>query len=377
MYSVDQEMKYFKTSPHLEQDGISNSFLKQASGALSLGRSKQRGYYFLKAVDSDSVEMTWNRLKLSDEAEGEVLSEVYILVADSPFGELNGEIVNREEVLQSTTISPQDKLRFLIEEGAKVYTNHKDILLHGLEGRYLWVAITCYSLEEKNYVLKGLEIEYPMQTFVDYLPEIYAEGGDFLRRYMGIFQSLYLDVERQIDRIPEYLDVDTTPERFLNELGKWVGIDNSEGIFSPAQMRQIVPKAVALNSGKGTKATLEEMITLYTGVKPVIVEYFKWSQFIKNEATRKVYKKLYGSKPSHFTVIIPEEKKSFIVDREKLQVLIHQYKPAMTICHLVVLEKAERSDWHCYLGVNSYLTSFEAARLDYIHLTGNAVMKLG
>ncbi|WP_054741096.1 phage tail protein [Cellulosilyticum ruminicola] len=376
MYSVDQEMKYFNTSPHLLKEGISHSFLNSEIGTLNLQKAKQRGYYFLKAIDSEIEGMTWNRLKISDLAEGEVLREIYILATDSPFGELAGEMVDYEEVLQSTTREPKEKISFLVSEGAKVYNNHQDILLHHFEGRYLWVAISCYTLAEKEYILQGLEVEYPMQTFVDYLPEIYAEGGEFLRRYMGIFQSLYLDIEREIDQLPKYLDADTAPERFLNELGKWVGLDNSKGIFNINQMRTIIPKATLLNSGKGTKRTLEQMIRLYTGIKPVIVEYFEWSNLIKDERIRKIYKKLYGSTSSHFTVILEVGESNTPINQEKLQILIDQYKPAMTQAHLVILQKAQRSDWHSYLGVNSYLADYKTAKLDGMQLTGEIMLQL-
>lgn len=367
MYSVDQEMKYFKTHPNLLKEGSSHSF-KEDRGSLVLDEMRQRGYYFLRCIDSEEREMSWNRVKLKDDIEGNAACSVYVYVSDWYDSEF-------ESLLQDHKVSPEEKLELLISVGATKYEEHKDILLHKFCGRYLWLAITCYQLEGL-YTFKGLEIEYPMQTFVDYLPEVYVEGGDFLRHYIGIFQSLYLDVEHVIDHIPDYLDVQTMPEAFLNEIGSWLGIDNRADIFSPKQMRQILSEAIALNGGKGTKVTLERVLTLYTGIKPKIIEYFNWSEQIEGKSLCQTYQWLYGKDPSYFAVIIEKEKCTEVIDREKLQLLIDQFKPAMTRYQLILLEKNQCSDWHCYLGVNSYLADFMQAKLDISTLSGSRAVEL-
>jgi len=382
MYSIHQDNRRYRTSPYLEKEGSVSGFTPQTGGGLLLTSENGVGYYFLKGFDTGEDEMSFNRLKLADNFTRGMKLTTYVLIQDSPYGEYNNNIVEIDEVLQDNDIpqikklSPKDKLEFLLQQGAKIYSNHTDILLHGLVGRYIWIAIRSYNTEDKCYSLSGIQIEYPMLTFVDYLPQVYSEGGEFFQRYMGIFQSLYLDVEKTIDKLPLYLDVDTVPDSFLSYLGKWVGIDNSSDIFNPSQMRKVIKRATIINGGKGTKATLEELITLYTGTKPIIIEYFYWENTIGTELERKkLYQRLYGEDRCFFTVIIDMKQASKGIVRDKLKHLIEQYKPAMSKYHLVLLENCDHSDIHCYLGINSYLAKPDKMQIDTgMALTGETML---
>lgn len=378
MYSIHQENRCYRTSPYLLTEGLAAGFSPLSKGGLLLNEKADVGYYFLKGFDTEEDGMSFNRLKLEDNFTAGVKLDVYILVQDSPYGEYQNRVVDIEQLLQcgEDVPSPAEKLTFLIQQGAKVFSNHTDILLHGLTGRYIWIALKSYNAEEHQYCLDGLQIEYPMQTFLDYLPQVYAEGGAFLQRYIGIFQSLYLDVEETIDKLSLYLDPDTVPDKFLDYLCRWVGIDNSSEIFDKKQLRQVIKRAAFINSGKGTKTVLEELITLYAGTKPVIIEYFLWGKTVQEkEERKKLYETLYGENCSYFTVIIDMQKASKHIVKEKLKLLIEQYKPAMSNYNLVLLENCDCSDTHCYLGINSCLAKPDKACIDAkTRLTGTIML---
>ncbi|MDF2615256.1 MAG: hypothetical protein K0S71_3042 [Clostridia bacterium] len=379
MYSINQDLKQFKTCRYLRENGLSSRFLENDDGSLTLPFFEKRGYYFTSSFDTLEEEMRYNRIKIKGFNTKDVKLTLCVLALDSPYGEYEGSFIGIDDVLMDEEIEPKNKLAFLLELGAKSYTNSTDVLLHHLQGRFFWAALQVYKLENTSYVFEGIEVEYPMQSFVHYLPEIYQKDGAFLQYFIGIFQSLYLDVEKSIDELPAYLDIETTPDSFLNYLGSWVGIDNGEDIFNAAQMRVVIKKAAEINSGKGTKRALENLLSLYTGTEPKIIEYFYWNDSVSSDKDKQMlYEKLYGKDTSWFTVIIDVSKAAYSLSYEKLQLLIDKYKPAETKYHLVLLEPCNRSDRHCYLDINSYIAEFKLSRIDFTNtLSADAVLQLG
>ena len=378
MYSINQPLKRFKTCKKLTKSGLEIGFLEKENGSLLLSEENKKGYYFMRNFDTLEEEMQYNRLKLKGVGREDVRLTLHILALDDLYADYNNLFTAIDDILEDSKIDPQDKIDFLIELGAKTYVNKVDVLLHHLKGRYLWIALQVYKLESTDYVLESIEIEYPMQTFTHYLPEIYQQEGGFLQAYIGIFQSLYLDIEQSIDELPKYLDIDQAPDSFLNYLASWVGIDNSEEIFSAKQLRAIIKRAEPINSAKGTKRALQELITLYTETSPRIIEYFDWDERIGlDKDRRRLYEKLYGFNASWFAVIVNKSQSPHNLYYEKLRLLIERYKPAETQYHLVLLEACNRSDRHCYLGINSYLSELKFSQINYAStLSDDVVLRL-
>jgi len=367
MYSVNEETRVFKTSPYLEEEGLINGF-QIDKGRLVLKKEDGIGYFFLRGYDALTEEMTWNRLVLRDNSTYKVKTELYLLAKDDP------EI---ETVLQGNNLNCKQKIEYMISQGAKHYVNMQDLFLHDLCGRYIFVALQAYNVEGEDYVLEEMAIEYPKKTFLDYFPQIYSENNDFFERYVGIFQSLYLDIEKRISEMSALLDVDTTPDYFLNYLGSWVGIDNSEEIFSPSQMRQVLRKAMRINAGKGTKATLEQLIMLYTGAKPIIIEQFRWQKNVFSKTQKQLYGKLYGKEANCFAIMLIKDQITQEVKWDKLRRLINKYIPITTSYKLIILDQCYHTDQHCYLEVNSYLARPTESKLDdKMHLGNNTLIRL-
>lgn len=378
MYSIHEEAKRLRTPKELCEGGFNYGFNVKEDGSLALNHSSTIGYYFMKEIDTHEEGMQFNRLKLYDEQIEGVKLDIYIMASDVNYADDKGRFVLVDDVLQDQEVEPQEKLHLLQALGAKVYRNERDLLLHRFEGRYLFVALQVYSVEEANYSLFQLEIEYPKQSFIEYLPQVYQTRDDFFERYLGIFQSLYLDLEKCIDRIPYYLDIDLVDDQFIDYLGSWVGIDNSDELFTKKQLRKIIRQAVKMNGDKGTRHALEEILNLYIGSPPRMIEYFEWQNKTGEDGrNKKVYKRLYGEDFSWFVVIIEKDKLNYNLSKEKIRCLIERYKPINTHYHLVILDKCDRSDMHCYLGKNSYLTVPQVAQLNgKVRLTDQIIIKL-
>lgn len=367
MYSVNEETRIFKTSPYLDEEGLSYGF-QMDKGRLVLSKEDGIGYFFLKAYDALTEEMTWNRLRLKDNSTYKIKTELYVMASD------NDEL---DKILQADALDGKQKIAYMISQGANHYSNMQDLLLHDLSGRYLFIALQAYNVEGEDYVLEEIAVEYPKKTFLDYFPQIYSEKNDFFERYVGLFQSIYLDIEDHITKLPMFLDVDTAPDHFLNYLGSWVGIDNSEEIFSSSQMRQVLRKAMEINAGKGTKTTLMQLIELYTGARSIIIEQFKWQKERFSKVQKEIYSKLYGKEANCFAIILVKSQITEEVKWEKLKRLLYKYIPISTNYKLIILDECYHTDTHCYLDVNSHLAKLTDLKLDdKMHLGSNTLIRL-
>lgn len=106
--------------------------------------------------------------------------------------------------------------------------------------------------------------------YLAYLPAIYHDG-EFLARFLMLFESFWAPIERQIDHLSFYLDPKLTPSDFLPWLASWLDLTLDER-WAEEKQRKLVGAAVSLYRKRGTKRGLQEALELYTGVRPQIVE---------------------------------------------------------------------------------------------------------
>lgn len=241
--------------------------------------------------------------------------------------------------------------------------NAPDMLLHDLCGRYIWLCVALHPAGDCDCELTGLRLELPRRLFTSYFPEIY-HGNDFFDRYIAVFQSLFLDVERLVDRVPALLDYRTTPEENLPYLAGWLGYENEGGLFSPLQLRRLIERIDLFQGAKGTRRAMEEIILLYTGIRPRIVEHFQWAGAGLSAAHTAVNERLYGESADHFCVILDLTGKKLAVGEQELERLIEDYSVLGTRHRVVYLDTCSRTDTHCYLDINSALSVPEVASMD-------------
>ncbi len=238
--------------------------------------------------------------------------------------------------------------------------NTGDILLHSLSGRYVRVQVSLTPNGEGGCELTGLRLELPRYSFVEYLPEIYW-GNSFFERYIAIFQSMLMDLEQQVDRIPQILDYRTTPDENVELLAGWVGLENLKGLFSPSQLRHLIEHIDIYQGAKGTKHALIRITKLLTGITPRIIEYFEWARPGLSNARLQANRELYGETPNHFCVIMDLTKSPLTVNEKDLEQLIESYSPLDSHFKVVYLAVCSLLDVHCYLDINSALSTPELA----------------
>ena len=145
----------------------------------------------------------------------------------------------------------------------------------------------------------------PVSSYLDFLPVIFQDG-DFLGRFLLIFQSIWEPLEYRQDHMELYFDPRTTPTSFLPWMADWVGVIPGS-ITEEGRLRALLGEAVELYRWRGTRYGLTRLIEICTGVTPLI-----------NET---------ASDPAilHIRVALPPES---TVDRDAIERLVRAHKPA-------------------------------------------------
>lgn len=305
--------------------------------------------YLAPMFDSTDYEGTWHRLRL----EGIFSNCKYEVVAAATD-------VNLEETITDESIDFSDKLELLKDYGYVRKVNTDDMLLHNLQGRYLWVFIKVTGSKiDSFFKIEGFSVEFPHGSFVEYLPEIYQdERNSFFERYMTVLQSLYEDLEKEVDFVPRYLDYETAPDENLRLFAEWTGRWNENGQWTPEQLRYLIFNLQSIQSGRGTWTVMEQMIYLMTGQKASVIEHFRWKDWADKDSVHlKEYYKKYKNDEDTFVVVIDATEKEVGMSERMLEKMLEDYTPLGMNCKVLYLKKKSLMDSQAYLEENSYLTS--------------------
>jgi len=154
----------------------------------------------------------------------------------------------------------------------------------------------------------------PVSSYLDFLP-VFFQDGDFLGRFLLIFQSIWEPLEYRQDHLAMYFDPRTCPTPFLNWLADWLGV-NAGPVSDEGRLRMLLGEAVELYRWRGTRYGLTRLIELCTGVTPLVTEA------VADPAVL------------HIRVALPPESN---VDRDTIERLIRAHKPAHTAYILEVV----------------------------------------
>jgi phage tail-like protein len=276
--------------------------------------TREQGVYYSKTLDSGIQECQWHRLALDAEIPQKGILEIYSYCSDdinlkneidalirqdgkttqekasildgkfqwigperyfsSEDITLNGEKNQPGQKPKETKAGLKDKK--LTWVGSE--KNPRNILFKGKGGRYLWLKIALFTFDENvRPEIREMKVFYPRISYLRYLPAIYQEdpsSREFLERFLSIFETIFNDLETEISEIFKYFDPDTAPENFLSWLASWMNIALEEG-WEEEKKREFIRRASFLYKFKGTPSGIEELIEIYTGKKPIILENWK------------------------------------------------------------------------------------------------------
>ncbi|OPX91729.1 MAG: Phage tail protein (Tail_P2_I) [Pelotomaculum sp. PtaB.Bin104] len=325
-----------------------------------------QGIYFSSSFDSTIMEMYWHKMVLSADIPENTQIKVSYFSSDRKAFMINGKLTDIDKFINDETITPAEKISSLESFWSEPVVNPADALVHGAMGRYFWLKIEFVGSEELSPVLKKIRLYYPRTSYLRYLPAIYQEDNksrDFLERFLALFESFFAHMEENISNVAQYFDVDSVSGPFLKWLATWLAISVDDS-WTEEQLKQLIKKSPELFKKRGTKQGIEEIMEVYTGEKPFIIEYFQYKHLREHPDLKDLVAQLYGTDPYCFCVLIRQECVPTAERRFVVQQILDQEKPAFTEVKLVVLQPWIYMDMHTYLGINTYLSELSLLRLD-------------
>jgi phage tail-like protein len=324
------------------------------------------GAYYSWLLDSREKETSWHRIVADSESLGDASIRFTFYASEERLLRIGDETYDLEEFIRDPALSRQDKEDAFLPYKVKTLLNPTDALLHEAVGRYLWFCVELYGQGAESPVISGIKVYLPVMSWMGYLPEVYqADAGSksFVERYLYIFQSLYEDMEREINRLAGRFDPDVVDGGFLLWLAQWIDIDDAY-IWSEDQLRRLIRDGMRLYKSRGTRQALSEMVELYLGEKPCIVENFQLEGYEGDAKRSGLVAELYGADSYYFTVVVSERAVPSTKEHKTLLRVIESAKPAHVEANVVVLKPYIFLDKYSYLGINSVLGQYRPANLD-------------
>lgn len=338
-----------------DRDGI---WISQTGG-------NNRGAFISRILDSREKDMEWHRMTLDTSSKDGVPYKIRVFAANSTRLSDGEQPEDLNLLIRDPDRSFDEKLKRMDLFIKKQETNGSDILLHGVTGRYLWIAVELFGRRGQDIRLEHITIYFPKQSWLKYLPELYQSNDTdhFLERYLVIFQTLHESMNQRICDVPDMLDVDLTNKELLADLCDWLHIAGSY-MWSEAQLRKLLKNGIRLYQRRGTRDGILEFINLYTGGEAYLVEYFQVAPYMNDKRLKESLSRLYGVSPGTFSVIIKKEYVPTQKDYQSLVHVINEIKPAQMEADLVILEPYMFLGNHVYMGINSAFGEYKNLTLD-------------
>ena len=219
------------------------------------------------------------------------------------------------------------------------------------------MLIELFGISGKPAVIKDIRVYLPAVSWIDNLPQIYRKSDGesrFLERYLGIFQTLYEDIENEIDMISERFDPECAESGFLEWLAEWLDISDCL-VWEEDKLRKLLLMAVSLYRGRGTRESLCKAIELYTGEKPFIVENFSLTEKNGTDEYEQTLVPVYGSDPYKVYILVTRDVIKSDNDIDVIWRIAREMMPVTVDFELKVLEPYIFLGKYSYLGINTYL----------------------
>jgi len=293
-------------------------------------KNYSRGFFKLDCVDAVSKGFCWERLIIKGSLPRETLVRTLAYASDFPEAPADGQY--------------------------SLVGSDNDIIV-GLSGRFLWLKFELIAAEQSP-VIVSISLQMGGDHMEDYLPAIYRRGGALTRRFLSVFDSLSMDLERAIAHTGRGFDYTKAHGRDLLRLAEWVCVEPGENEKETrSRIRSALHDFETMYTVEGVKRSIKRM----TGSEPLIIEYADVDPNSPTCPDSALYRRLYGDNPFKFFILLDE---SAIKTNEDAQNLSHRmlaYVPAGLDFELVALKHHIQLDGYCYLGINSHIGGFTAA----------------
>jgi phage tail-like protein len=144
-------------------------------------------------------------------------------------------------------------------------------------GRYLWVTLELRGDTARTPRVRSLRAEHPSHDWVQRIPKTFstdADVGDFLRRYLAMFDGTLSELEARSTFRLALIDPKAAPPELLPWLASFFGLVIDER-FPEAARRTLIAEIVDLFRYRGTIHGLRRFLEIYLGVPIQIIERFR------------------------------------------------------------------------------------------------------
>jgi phage tail-like protein len=268
-----------------------------------------------------------------------------------------------------------------------------DFLVDQPAGQYLRLRLTLKGNGISTPVVRGVRLDFPRSTSLEFLPPIYQEdpdAADFSERFLSIFDAAISEMDDVISSYPLLLNTESTPDAALPWVAGFLGL-TLDPSWPVDQQRQILKALPELYRRRGTVTGLAEAIQLVFKVRPAIEESDRpWAAigkqgdaclgrfrlFGKASSRFRVGSSRLGMAPIHsygstesdavasgafrFRVLVPTTPQTSGVNRKKVQALIVNLKPAHTLAEIRFGDKNRALGTGLALGIDTQLTAVPA-----------------
>lgn len=313
-----------------------------------LKEGEDRGCFFSRVLDSRDASTVWDRIIMDITGQSETSVQITYYTADTDEILLDGKYRKIQEIIQDTDSGAEKKQDIFRQFKGKHTLSPKDQLLYDLKGRYLWFCIQFYGIGQGDTGIGNIQIFFPKENWISYLPEFYQRDmgkGDFLERFLAVFQKEDEEMEQIIRTSARTMDTDLTPRLFMEWLASWIHIEEIY-IWRDDQLRTLLKDAKKWFSRRGTAGSLTYLLNLYTGDDVYYLE--------PNEEE--------GRKTCSI-VINPKDPLSQ-QELKTVRKLIDFNRPAHVEVELIILKHNIRLGDYNYLGVNSNIGHYAQAVLN-------------
>jgi hypothetical protein len=125
--------------------------------------------------------------------------EITVYCTDNSELFYDGRIWKLDELV-SSDLRLEERVKALEPLRKKTVKLSRDILITELTGRYLLFKIDSTTTGKQSPDLYEMKIYFTPNMWVDELPELYREQENkFLERYLAIFQTIYEELEDEIE----------------------------------------------------------------------------------------------------------------------------------------------------------------------------------
>lgn len=335
-----------------------------SEAGISLEEGWETGSYYTRVCDSRQMSMEWDRIRIEGDIPypGDVRITVYtcdrdwVLVGNQPHGLM--------EFIRDSSISTEQKEQLLESCKQQELVYEKNHFLHGVRGRYFWMRLDISHSGKNPPQIRQIQVWFPRVSWISFLPELYQRQEDtFLERFLGIVRTMYEDMNRTIEAGPGLYCAETTPSEMLVWLSQWLSIPEPY-LWKEEQLRYLIRQGSILAGRRGTAFYLKEILKLYTGQAPYIIEYWQWANVQMDSRRQNALETLYGSDSFCVTLVFPVECRQVSISTGVMERLVACSSPAHLDVRIEILQPYIFLGRHSYLGINSYLTDWGAAVLD-------------